>query len=103
MLTESTCKKSWANLSLCVGNTTETQVFKQLIKEYFELLEERNTQYNDLIQQNNELKNALDKACEYLHKQDIRINTFDPAHEIDTVEDWKEWCMKNVDQRRISD
>ena len=36
MLTESTCKKSWANLSLCVGNTTETQVFKQLIKEHFE-------------------------------------------------------------------
>ena len=39
MLTESTCKKSWANLSLCVGNTTETQVFKQLIKEHFELVE----------------------------------------------------------------
>ena len=40
---------------------------------------------------------ALDKACEYLHEQDLRINTFDPAHEIDTLEDWKEGCMKNVD------
>lgn len=36
MLTESTCKNAYALLSLCVGNTTEMQIFKQLIKEYFE-------------------------------------------------------------------
>lgn len=86
MLTERTCKNAYALLTLSVGNTTEMKIFKQLIKEHFELLEA-----------NTELENALDKACEYLHEQDIRINTLDPAHEIDTVEDWKEGCMKNVD------
>lgn len=66
----------------------------QLIKEYFELIRERSVTYNDLIQQNNDLENALDKAYKYLHEQDIRINMFDPAHEIDKVDDWKEECMK---------
>lgn len=51
MLTESTCKNAYALLSLCVGNTTEMQIFKQLIKEYFELVKEFETYKNldDLV------------------------------------------------------
>lgn len=40
MLTEAECEQSWENLSLCVGNTTETKTFKQLIKEHFKLVKE---------------------------------------------------------------
>lgn len=40
MLTEAECEQSWANLSLCVGNTTETKTFKQLIEEHFKLIKE---------------------------------------------------------------
>lgn len=40
MLSEKECEQSWANLSLCVGNITETKIFKQLIEEHFKLAKE---------------------------------------------------------------
>lgn len=39
MLTEKECLNSYALLTLCVGNITETKIFKQLIEEHFELVE----------------------------------------------------------------
>lgn len=35
-LTKELCEKSWCDLSMCVGNTTQTKIFKQLIQEHFE-------------------------------------------------------------------
>lgn len=39
MLTKKECLNSYALLTLCVGNITETKIFKQLIEEHFELVE----------------------------------------------------------------
>lgn len=76
----------------------EIEIFKELINKYFELKEklEKNCLVSNMARDIEKLEKALDKACD-------RLDFFDHLYGDDEYEDWKtkeqwkEWCLKDVE------